>query len=245
MRRALSISLLAMLALASLAPRPAGGCPEESASAATAPVLAGREDLAWVYVDEHMNREGRGSESDWRDALAHVSMTGRSGLWFRLGDQRYVSRDAELLSSLDELFAPGRDLAHEVARIAEVVRALAAHQASLGREQGRLGREQGRLARRQAALVATLESRCEPAELERLHLELARLAEEQERLGDDIDGLGDRQERLAGRIDDMVELQERLAERRDEIARETREAFATYLRESIVSGRAVRVTGGA
>jgi hypothetical protein len=223
----------------------ARACPEETKTVAGGVQIGGLEDMAWVFVDGQMRREGRGSEADWREALVHVNMAGTSGVWFRLGDERYVSRDAEVLSTLDELFAPARSLAAEVGRMGQVVRELASEQSAVGRMQGRLGREQGQLARKQAQLVSKLEAADDPALASQLESEIDRLAAEQEALGEQMDALGERQDHLAGRLDRMIELQEELASRREEVAGTTRQALATFLRESVVTGRAARVAGGA
>ncbi len=248
MRRSDLLRRLAVLAVAGAclaAGLDARACPEQSKTVAGGVQLGGLEDMAWVFVDGRMRREGRGSESDWREALVHVNMAGASGVWFRLGDERYVSRDAEVISTLDELFEPGRSLAAEVGRMGEVVRTLASEQSAIGRLQGRLGREQGQLARRQAQLISKLEAVHDPAAASQFESEIDRLAAEQEELGEQMDALGERQDHLASRLDRMIELQESLANRREEVAGTTREALATFLRESVVTGRAARVAGGA
>ena len=114
--------------------------------------LPGEVD-AWAFSREDGHwRNTSGSERDWRDAEAAIDDVNGDAFWFRRGDDRYLTTDAEALKTLAEMFAPQEELGRKQGELGRRQGDLGRLQGDLGRKQGQLGRIQARLGMHQASV---------------------------------------------------------------------------------------------
>lgn len=108
---------------------------------------------AYVYVrndGKDENTSGSGEASDFDDARTLRSRMHGDYLWFRIGDQRYVTQDREALRQLREALGPVEELGRRQGELGRKQGEIGRLQGEVGRLQGRIGAEQARISVREA-----------------------------------------------------------------------------------------------
>jgi len=227
----------------------------------------GKELDAWIYFHDAKSSTMSGSSDDIAIAR-RLQHNGERLLWVRRGGEEWVVRDPALLSRIDELFAPVRELGQKQAELGGKQAELGAMQAQLGAQQAQLGAQQAtfgsqqatisaqqaQLNARQAALSArqytASDSEREGFENERRELErsmrdlerqVRQLGEQQNELGRMEHELGGHQNELGGKQNELGDLQNELGRRMQRASEDAERAMGQFLDEAIRSGQATRV----
>ena len=215
---------------------------------------------AWIYFHDAKSSTMSGSSDDIAIAR-RLQHHGERLLWVRRGGEEWVVRDPALLSRIDELFAPVRELGHKQAELGAMQAQLGAQQAQLGAQQATFGSQQATISAQQAQLnarQAALSARqymasdseregfeSDQRELERqmrdLHREVEQLGEQQNELGRMQHELGGHQNELGGKQNELGDLQNELGRRMQKASAEAERAMGQLLDEAIRSGQATRV----
>ena len=158
-----------------------------------------------------------------------VKATGREVMWFSIGENEYVVRDAAAVRRALEIVEPMSALGKQQGELGARQGELGARQGELGALQGRIGALQGRVARLEAA-TRDPETRREAAEIRR---ELAQLNTQANSLGQRQRDLGQRQ-RVLG------EQQRVLGERQREASLLANEQLRDLAEKALRDGTAER-----
>jgi len=222
---------------------------------------------AWIYFHDAKSSTMSGSSDDIAIAR-RLQHNGERLLWVRRGGEEWVVRDPALLSRIDELFAPVRELGQKQAELGGKQAELGAMQAQLGAQQAQLGAQQATFGSQQATISAqqaqlnarqavlsarqytASDSEREGLENERRELErsmrdlehqVRQLGEQQNDFGRMQHELGGHQNELGGKQNELGDLQNELGRRMQKASEEAERAMGQFLDEAIRSGQATRV----
>ena len=195
--------------------------------------------------DGDVQMSGAVDHRDW-EALDDL-LGDRRGpvLWFRFGDENWMTRDAAVVKQAREIMRPMTELGKRQGELGRQQGALGRQQGALGREQGRLGARQGRLGARQGVLSREI------ARAERRGESTREFEREMRQIEAQMDALGEEMEELGRRMEPLSEQQEALGRRQEELGRQQEIAskraeteLRTLARELIRDQRVERVKDG-
>lgn len=189
-------------------------------------------DNAYVYVNNDgrdNSVSGSGDNTDFRAARDVRARMHGAYLWFRVGNDSYVTQDAEALRTLREALAPVEELGRRQGEIGRKQGEIGRLQGEVGRLQGRIGADQGRLAAHEASIAMDDRERSsEKHDLDRRHDDLSRQMNE----------LGAQMQRLSHRMEPLSRQQSELGAQQSRASAHLQQVTDRLLPELAKSNRA-------
>lgn len=200
------------------------------------------ENPHFAYVIVTAGESGVSGSGDGDDFAAASRMRDDEKgdfIWVRIGDERYVIRDAALIAEAHRWEQPvlelGRkqsEIGAKQARVGAMQAKIGAQQSKIGARQSRIGQEQGRL----STEVARAQSRGD--DTEDLQRQIDELGERMNDLGKDMEALGEQMNILAREMEPLAARQSELGQRQSKASKELQENMERLAREAVESGKA-------
>ena len=182
--------------------------------------LTTEPERAYVLVREGTESvSGAGDMHDYDAARALRHTMHGDFLWFRVGEERWVTQDRELLGRTLDAMKPVEELGRRQAEVGRKQAEIGSMQAKVGSVQGRIGAEQGRLAARQAA--AARSGRDED------------ISARQDELGAQMEAAGRQMERLTKLMEPFSRQQEALGEQQSRASKHLEQVMDDVLHDAL------------
>ncbi|MFB3904345.1 MAG: M56 family metallopeptidase [Acidobacteriota bacterium] len=204
------------------ASQPPASAVSATASAEAVPQAApqrssGEEDLNCVLLLDGDHTIMSGSSAD-KDRARSFQKGSEPLLWFRRGGREYVVRDPAVLSQVEEIFRPLRQIGKEQAEIGSKQAEIGSRQAEIGTKQAAIGRKQAEIGARQAeigskqaAVAARQAARERPKDERALEVQLQELEQERRRLELELKNLEKQMQELSSQMQDFNRPMENLS----------------------------------